>query len=147
MVDLFATSLNRRLSVYFAPMSDSMAAGTDAFLQTWNGMDVYAFPPFSIVRQVLNKLRASNSTNMTLIAPFWAQKEWFPDLLELLVDIPVRLPVRKDLLCQPNFHRFHLSPSTLSLHAWRDCSEPQEPQGSLREWLISLRRLGDHHLS
>ena len=65
-VDLFATSLNHRLSVYFVPMSDPMAASTDAFLQTWDGMDVYAFPPFAIIRQVLNKLRASKRTSITL---------------------------------------------------------------------------------
>ena len=58
-VDLFATSLNRKLSMCFAPMTDPMAAGTDAFLQSWDHLEVYTFPPFSLVRQVLNKLRSS----------------------------------------------------------------------------------------
>ena len=88
-VDLFATSLNYRLQVYFAPLQDPMSAGTDAFLQSWNGLQAYAFPPFSLVRQVINKLRSSLSLEMTLIAPFWPQKEWFPDLLESLVEPPL----------------------------------------------------------
>ena len=34
MVDLFATSLNYRLPVYFSPLNDLMAVGTDVFLQS-----------------------------------------------------------------------------------------------------------------
>ena len=138
-VDLFATSLNRKLSVYFAPMSDPMAAGTDAMLQPWDNLQVYAFPPFVLVRQVLNKLRSSLNTEMTLIAPFWSQREWFPNLLDLLVEIPVRLPARPDLLRQPHFHRFHHNPSALKLHAWRLFSAPPVQQGSLAEWLSKLQ--------
>ena len=29
---------------------------------------------------------------MTLVAPFWPQRPWFPDLLDLAVDGPVQLP-------------------------------------------------------
>ena len=36
MVDLFATSLNHRLPVYFALVSDPRAAVTDAMLQSWD---------------------------------------------------------------------------------------------------------------
>ena len=81
-VDLFATSLNHKCQVFFAPFQDPLAAGTDAFLQSWEGLQAYAFPPFSLVRKVLNKARASPSLELTLIAPFWPQKEWFPDLVE-----------------------------------------------------------------
>ena len=34
-IDLFATSLNHRLQVYFSPMLDHQAAGTDAMFQRW----------------------------------------------------------------------------------------------------------------
>ena len=37
-VDLFATSLNFRLQVYFSPLNDPLVAGKDAFLQDWNGL-------------------------------------------------------------------------------------------------------------
>ena len=32
---------------------------------------------------------------MTLVAPFWPQRPWFPDLLDLVVDSPVQLPFVK----------------------------------------------------
>ena len=57
MIDLFASSLNHRCGVYFAPVSDPLAAGTDAMLQSWDNLQGYAFPPFAMLPQVLRKLR------------------------------------------------------------------------------------------
>ena len=94
--DLFASSLSHHCSVYFAPVSNPLAAGTDAMLQSWDSLQVYAFTPFAMFSQVLTKVRASQSLSMTLIAPFWPQRPWFPELLELLSELP--LPSRWDLL-------------------------------------------------
>ena len=44
-LDLFATSANRQCSIFFSPFRDPLAAGTDAFLQRWDGVQAYAFPP------------------------------------------------------------------------------------------------------
>ena len=118
-VDLFATSMNFRLPTYFSPVSDPQAAGIDSFLQNWSNLQAYAFPPFPTIRQVLNKARESRKLHLTLVAPMWRQKEWFPDLQNLCREPPIPLPIRRDLLRQPHFHRFHLNPQTLQLHAWR----------------------------
>ena len=56
MIDLFATSLNHRCSLYFSPFLDPRALGTDALLRNWDGHQVYAFPPWSLVPLVLKKL-------------------------------------------------------------------------------------------
>ena len=117
VIDLFVTSLTARLPVYFPLASDSRAAGTDALLQPWDNLQAYAFPPIAIIRRVLVKLRSSRNCELTLIAPFWPQRDWFPDLLELLSDIPIALPSRKDLLRQPHFHRFHQNLPMLQLTA------------------------------
>ena len=138
MVDLFATSLNHRMSVYFAPMSDPMAAATDAMLQAWDHLQAYAFPPVAMIRAVLNKIRSSLRVEITLIAPFWPVREWFPGLLSLLSEPPIPLPLQWDLLRQPHVRKFHQRLSTLRLHAWRLSSDTQEPQGSLLEWLNNL---------
>ena len=82
-IDLFATSDNHRCSIYFSPLHDPESAGTDAFLQSWNGLQAYAFPPVSLIPRVLAKLRASSGTELTLVAPFWTQRPWFADLLLL----------------------------------------------------------------
>ena len=142
-VDLFATSLNHRLPVYFAPMSDPMAAGTDAMLQNWDHLQEYASPPVAMLHQVINKIRASVGAQVTLIAPFWPSKEWFPDLLSLLTEPPVPLPQRWDLLRQPHVRKFHQHLLWLHLHAWRLCSDLLELPASLLEWLDSLGDLED----
>ena len=54
-IDLFATSANRQCCVFFSPFRDPLAAGTDAFLQCWDGLQAYAFPrcwPSSVYLQV-----------------------------------------------------------------------------------------------
>ena len=136
-IDLFATSLNYRLPVYFAPLQDPMSAGTDSLLQNWDNLQGYAFPPFPLIRRVLNKIRQSRRLQLTIITPFWPQKEWFPDLLELMTEPPLRLPMRRDLLKQPHFHRFHLNLQGLHLHAWRLSSDSPNMKDSLLEWLNS----------
>ena len=117
-IDLFASSLSHRCSAYFAPVSDPMAAGTDAMLQSWDSLQAYAFPPFAMISQILAKVRASQGLELTLIAPFWPQCPWFPELLELLI-LPPLLPSRWNLLHQPHVRRFHQNLSMLRLHAWR----------------------------
>ena len=133
MVNLFALSSNHHCSLYFSPFHDPGALGTDALLQCWDGLQVYAFPPWSLIPLVLKQLCSSSGVLMTLIAPYWPQRPWFPDLLELMVDGPVALPLSPDLLRQPHFHRRHLGIHKLSLHAWQLSSASPELRDSLHE--------------
>ena len=105
-------------SLYFSPYHNHNAMGTDALLRNWNGWQAYAFPPWSLIPAGLKKLRSSSGVPLTIVAPYWPQRPWFPDLLDLVVDGPVALPQSRDLLRQPHFHRFHLGVSRLCLHAW-----------------------------
>ena len=137
-IDLFATSLNAHLPVYFAPVTDPQSAGTDAMMQSWDGLQAYAFPPFGLLHHVLLKVGNPGVWSSLLWLPFWPQHPWFPDLLELLVAVPTFLPQRRDLLRQPHFHRFHQNLRVLRLTAYRISSDPLEPSVSLRQWLVSL---------
>ena len=122
-IDPFATSLNHRCIPYFSPFYNPNSIGTDALLQQWNGWQAYAFPPYALIPVVLKKLRSSCGVLLSIIAPCWPQRPWFPELLELVVDGPVALPLDKDLLSQPHFHQQHLGLSRLVLHAWRLSSD------------------------
>ena len=143
-IDLFAMAMTTRLPVYFARMSDLVpqSAGTDAMMQSWDGLQAYAFPTFGLLHRVLLKVRQSRGLEVTLVAPFLPQHPWFPDLLELLVAVPVSLPQRRDLLRQPHFHRFHQNLRVLRLTAFRISSAPPVPSASLRQWLVSLPAAG-----
>ena len=134
-IDLFATALNHWLPIYFSPMVDPQSAGTDAMMQSWDRLQAYAFPLFGLLHRVLAKVRQSRGLKLTLVAPFWPQHSWFPDLL---VAILVFLPQWKDLLKQPHFHHFHQNLPVLHLTAFPISSDPQEASASLWRWLISL---------
>ncbi|MGL5405375.1 MAG: reverse transcriptase domain-containing protein [Propionibacteriaceae bacterium] len=118
-IDLFATSRNNRLPLFCSPVPDPLAWSVDAMLLDWSGLEAYAFPPFGLIREVLNKFMSHSNVTLTLIAPFWPRKEWFPDLLQLLVDFPRLLPPEKWLLKQPHFKRFHQNLSALALTGFR----------------------------
>ena len=130
MIDLVATSSNHHCLPYFSPFHDLNALGTDALLQNWDGYQVYAFPPWSLVPLVLKKLRSSFGVLMILIAPFWPQRPCYPELLDLVVDCPVPLPLSRDLLRQPHFRCHHLGISRLSLLVWGDSSDLPDRRGS-----------------
>ena len=134
-IDLFATSLNHRLPVYFSPMFDPQSAGTDAMLQSWDGLQAYAFPPFGLLPPVLAKVRCSRGLELTLVAPFWPQHPWFLDLLELLLEIPFFLPRRRGLLRRPHFHQ---NLTVLQLTAYRISSDPHGMPASLQRWFVSF---------
>ena len=141
-VELFASSLSHHCSVYFAPVSDPLAAGMNAMLQSWDSLQAYAFPPFAMISQALAKVRASQGLKLTLVAPFWPQLPWFPELLELLILPPPPLPSQWDFLRQPHIRRFHQNLSMLCLHAWRLSGDSREPPASLAAWLDGLGRQG-----
>ena len=132
------TALNHRLPVYFSPVVDPQSAGTDAMMQSWGGLQAYAFPPFRLISRFLSKVRQSRRLELTPAALFWSQHPWFPDLLELLVEIPFFLPRRRDLLKQPHFHHYHQNLHMLQLTAFRISNGPRAIWGSLRQWLVSL---------
>ena len=117
--DLFATRHNYRLQNFYSPYIDPMAVNADSLVHPWHNMQAYAFPPFTLIRAVLNKVRKSRNLQLTLIAPDWPAKEWYPDLRSLAVGGPDHLPLRKDLLRQPHFHLYHRDLPGLSLAAWR----------------------------
>ena len=91
-IDLFATCLNAKLPLYCLLVPDSQAVFEDAFRHPWDDLDLYAFPPFPLVGRVIARVRESSRVAMTLVAPFWPEKEWFADLLLLLTQPPLALP-------------------------------------------------------
>ena len=49
----------------------------------------------------------SRNLSMILVAPQWPQKEWFSDLLALMVEVPLELSMLGNLLMQPHIGKFH----------------------------------------
>ena len=131
-VDLFATRLNNRLPVFVSPMADPLAVEVDAMSISWKAMYAYAFPPFVMLGRVLEKILTDHPSELILIAPKWPNQSWYARLLEMLVDFPLVLPLRKDLLTQPHNHLRHQSLQAVLLHAWRLSSDPSKRKQSFQ---------------
>ena len=117
-VDLFALGKNTKLAIYVSPIREETSWKVDSLVQNWDGLYAYAYPPTSLIRACLNKVRTEN-VEIVLIAPAWPNQEWFPDLLDLSIDFPITLPPVQKLLKQTFSHHFHPHPWLLNLHAWR----------------------------
>ena len=55
-IDLFASRFNHKLPKFVSPVPDSTAWAVDALSLSWSNLDVYAFPPVSLLSQVISKL-------------------------------------------------------------------------------------------
>ena len=98
-VDLFALRKNTKLAIYVSPIREETSWKVDSLVQNWDGLYAYAYPPTSLIRACLNKVRTEN-VEIVLIAPVWPNQEWFPDLLDLSIDFPISLPPVQKLLKQ-----------------------------------------------
>ena len=70
LVDLFATAENAKLPTFCSRGFHPRAWAVDALSFSWDGLDSYAFPLFTMIHRVLLKIRASR-THVLLIAPLW----------------------------------------------------------------------------
>ena len=106
-IGLFATRANTKLPLYVSPVPDSLAWKQDAFQHPWNDLNAYAFPLFTLLRQVLSRMMHLMNLSLFVVAPLLPQKEWFSDLLALLVKEPLEISLLWHLLVQPHIRKFH----------------------------------------
>ena len=140
-IDLFATRFNHKLPKFVSPVPDSTAWAVDALSLSWSNLDVYAFPPVSLLSQVISKLVDQGFHRMILIAPGWPNMPWFWDLISLSSQIPFSLPLERNLLTQPFNGLLHRNLNHLNLHAWLLEPRPSDDKGFLRRWQHELKLL------
>ena len=80
-VDLFATQFNHKLPTFVSPVPDPTAWAVDALSLSWENLNLYAFPPISLLNQVISKVMDQGCYRMILIAPGWPNMPWFWDLV------------------------------------------------------------------
>ena len=99
VVDVFASRLTTQLQRFFSWRPQPEAEALDAFSQDWKQLrgKTYANPPWNLVGRVLSRVCQQQIT-LVLVAPVWKSQPWYPMLLESLVDFPILLPQRADLI-------------------------------------------------
>ena len=91
VIDLFASRLNYKVKPFIAYQPGPEAEAINAFTISWRPYFFYAFPPFSIIPLVLQKIRAEESTGLVVV-PKWPAQPWWPYLMRMVIQIPVVLP-------------------------------------------------------
>lgn len=104
--DLFAPRVNNQVEFYYSWRADPNAKALDAFKQSWRITLNYLFPPFSIIALALQKI-SQEEAEAILVAPVWPTQTWFPGLLKMLIDCPLLLSVKSDLVSLPDQTTVH----------------------------------------
>jgi hypothetical protein len=86
-------------------------------------MTAYAFPPTVLIPQSLRKIEETECL-IVLVAPAWPAQAWYPNLLNLLVDFPVKLPNIRRLLKQPISNVYHTKVESLNQQVWPLSRDP-----------------------
>ena len=73
------------------------AVATDGLLFPLIGENAWCFPPEALIQRLLAKLAREQAT-ITLVAPLWPSKPWWPELQALRIDRPILLEPRENLL-------------------------------------------------
>ena len=136
---MFVSLLNFRLPKYCSRSRDHQAWRVDALSFRWSGLRLYAFPPFSLIPRILEKI-VQDEAEVALIAPFWPRRPWFPKLLSLLVNLPRGLPCQKDLITQPLSQLTHPLLESLHLSLWPLSDNKLRTQAFRTEQLSSQQR-------
>ena len=143
-IDLFASRINKQLENYISWLPDPNALTSDAFSIDWSKFKPYIFPPFSLVGRILQKLDEDEVSKAILIIPKWATQPWYPRLLNMLIGIPVRLPIIPNLLRLVHNNQLHpLNKRKMFLFACIVSGKNSEAQVFQRSLSDSLQIHGD----
>ncbi|XDV15586.1 hypothetical protein PO909_015637 [Leuciscus waleckii] len=115
-VDLFASHDSSHCNLFYFLTEGTLS--TDALEHSWpRGLRTYAFPPVSLLAQTLRKIR-EDEEQVILVAPYWHNRTWFPELVLLATAPPWPIPLRKDLLSHGRGTLWHPRPDLWNLHVW-----------------------------
>lgn len=99
-VDLFASVSNAKCNYYVSWKRDPDSIAVDAFTIKWSYLRFYAFPPFSIISRVLQKIILDKAEGIVVI-PLWKAQCWYPLFRKMLIDRPLIFPPNQTLLISP----------------------------------------------
>lgn len=116
-VDLFASKDNFKCTKYVSWFKDPNSVAVDAFTTNWGGSLFYAFPPFSLITRVLQKVITDRAEGIVVV-PQWPSQPWYPLLLKLSLNTPVILEPSRNLLSSAS-RQVHPLAATLTLAAYK----------------------------
>ena len=125
-LDWESSALTTRLLLHryasWMPVPDALYI--DAMSISWENQFLYLFPPFNMIRPVLNKI-SLESTKALVIVPMWPTQSWFNKLLKLAVEKPMIIESKYLRLPRTNQkHPLYPTLRLLALMCTRDQHKP-----------------------
>lgn len=96
-IDFFADRNNAKCRRFISWHRDPNALAIDAFTVDWKAEIDYAFPPFCLIPQVLQKI-IQDKARVIVVAPDWPSQPWFPTFLNQVEGDLLRLDPNINLL-------------------------------------------------
>ena len=90
-INMFASRLAKQIPVYASWLPDPESSFIDAFTINWNNIFIYAFPPFSIIWRMLQKIE-EECKKAIVIVPLWTTQSWFTRIMQLAISQPIITP-------------------------------------------------------
>ena len=133
-IDLFASRRSAQVKTYFSlDRRDNHSTGTNALNQSWTFKHIYAFPLPQIIPLILGRMRECKGT-LILVTPFWSRAAWLPELLQMAVRAPFRLPQHPSTVRDLSTGRPLPSLQKLKLTVWLTCGKHSESRGQIVSW-------------
>lgn len=114
-IDLFASNINSKCRRYISWYRDPDSIAVDAFTVNWSLEYFYAFPPFSLILRLLQKIIADKAEGICVV-PYWPTQPWFPLFKKMLVGEVLYFKPDPKLLTSP-FRKSHPLANNLTLVA------------------------------
>ena len=67
----------------------------------WKNKIIYAFPPFSMIGRSILKIIRNQSAGI-MIVPWWPTHNWFPLMIQVQTDHPMKLPATRKTIELPS---------------------------------------------
>ena len=116
-IDLFASAKNHKHRRYVSYMPEKEAMAINAFSINWKYKLHYAFPPFSVIGRVLQKM-CDEEAEVVMVAPIFPSQPWFPQLLAQVSGQSYVLPRTNEVLYLPGTAKQHRL-TTMRMGAFR----------------------------
>lgn len=72
----------------------------NAFTISWSNLEFYAFPAFSLIAKVLQKIKNDRASGI-LIVPYWTSQTWFPVFIKQVKGTYLTFSPNINLLLSP----------------------------------------------
>ena len=146
-LDLFASSLNKKLPKYCSRARDPECFHVDVFTLNWSKYKGFAFPPFSLLDRCLLKLDEDCVENIAMVVPLWPSAPFFGTIVRhfksMLLLIPRHLSQELHLPCEMDTPHAVAHLRLVLTHLSASCFAPRKCH---KTWLPTLLTTGTGQL-